>query len=127
MSALLHFLLSDYGESCSCVQTPQSAVQTRIMLTPKSPNQDTNQVSILSSGAFQESFGQAVSVTSNGSQVQLRQTFDDSVGIYDVTAETSVSATDVCDAVAAASGSRVLALASYWVAYKCAPLDCVHH
>ena len=86
------------------------------MLTPKSPNNDTNQDSILSSDAFQESFGRVVSVTSNGSKVDLRQTFDDSVGIYDVTAETSISASDVCDAVAAASGSCVLALAIHWVA-----------
>ena len=76
------------------------------MLTPTSSNQDMDQVSVLSSDDFRKDFGQAMSVTGHGSKVDLRQTltFDNSVGIYDVTAESSVSASDVCDAVAAASG-----------------------
>ena len=104
--SLLRFLLYDHGECCSCLQTPQSAVQTRIMLTQKSTYQDMDQVSVLSSDIFRKDFGQAVSVTSNGSKVDLRQTltFDHSVGIYDVTAKSSISGSDVCNAVAAASG-----------------------
>ena len=101
------FSLHDYGERLRCVQTPQSAVQTISMLTPKLTDQDTDQVSVLSSDVFRKHFRQAVSVISNGSNVDLRQTFGDIVGMYDVTAEANTSASGVCDAVAAASGDCV--------------------
>lgn len=105
------------------------------MLTPTPSNEDMDQVSVLSSEAFRKNFGQAMSVTSHGSKVDLRQTltFDDSVGIYDVTAESSISASDVCDAVAAASGDCVatclhllhFVASEMW--HACGPLDYVQH